>query len=140
MGFYRRNLPHWHPEGAAIFLTWRLYGSLPADARSTARPDGKGKSTAKIGCSTKPSCQSTARQDGKGKSTAKIGCATKHSDSPGRVFKLVDSLLDKADKGPLWLKDPRIARCVMDTIYFGEKKLGFYALHAFVIMPNPVHL
>jgi len=28
-GFYRRNLPHWQPEGCAIFLTWRLYGSLP---------------------------------------------------------------------------------------------------------------
>jgi REP element-mobilizing transposase RayT len=28
-GFYRRNLPHWQPEGTAVFLTWRLYGSLP---------------------------------------------------------------------------------------------------------------
>ena len=29
--YYQRNLPHWHPEGRAIFLTWRLYGSLPRD-------------------------------------------------------------------------------------------------------------
>jgi hypothetical protein len=29
-------------------------------------------------------------QEGKGKSTARIGCATKPSDSPGRRFKLVD--------------------------------------------------
>jgi hypothetical protein len=27
MTFYRRNLPHWHPEGKSIFITWRLYGS-----------------------------------------------------------------------------------------------------------------
>ena len=27
--FYRRNLPHWQPEGSSIFLTWRLHGSLP---------------------------------------------------------------------------------------------------------------
>ena len=27
--FYKRNLPHWHPENRCIFLTWRLYGSLP---------------------------------------------------------------------------------------------------------------
>ena len=27
--FYRRRLPHWQPEGASIFLTWRLHGSLP---------------------------------------------------------------------------------------------------------------
>jgi len=29
--YYHRNLPHWHPPGAAIFLTCRLYGSLPAN-------------------------------------------------------------------------------------------------------------
>jgi putative transposase len=29
MSDYHRNLPHWLPEGHAIFLTWRLYGSLP---------------------------------------------------------------------------------------------------------------
>jgi putative transposase len=27
--YYERHLPHWQPEGAAIFLTWRLHGSLP---------------------------------------------------------------------------------------------------------------
>ena len=27
--FYRRKLPHWHPEASSIFLTWRLHGSLP---------------------------------------------------------------------------------------------------------------
>jgi REP element-mobilizing transposase RayT len=30
VAFYKRNLPHWHPESKCIFLTWRLYGSLPA--------------------------------------------------------------------------------------------------------------
>ncbi len=29
MSYYERNLPHWHPQGTAIFLTWRLHGSLP---------------------------------------------------------------------------------------------------------------
>lgn len=29
MSYYERNLPHWHPEGRTIFLTWRLHGSLP---------------------------------------------------------------------------------------------------------------
>ena len=27
--YYQRNLPHWQPDGRAIFLTWRLHGSLP---------------------------------------------------------------------------------------------------------------
>lgn len=29
VNFYRRNLPHWQPEQCTIFVTWRLYGSLP---------------------------------------------------------------------------------------------------------------
>ena len=29
MYYYERHLPHWQPEGAALFLTWRLHGSLP---------------------------------------------------------------------------------------------------------------
>jgi putative transposase len=44
MTFYHRNLPHWHPVGASIFLTWRLHGSLPSSKRSTGR----------IACATKP--------------------------------------------------------------------------------------
>jgi putative DNA methylase len=27
---YERNLPHWYPDRAPIFITWRLHGSLPA--------------------------------------------------------------------------------------------------------------
>ena len=27
--YYERHLPHWQPEGAALFVTWRLHGSLP---------------------------------------------------------------------------------------------------------------
>jgi REP element-mobilizing transposase RayT len=29
MELQRRRLPHFHPEGKAQFITWRLYGSLP---------------------------------------------------------------------------------------------------------------
>jgi REP element-mobilizing transposase RayT len=27
--YYERHLPHWQPEDAALFVTWRLYGSVP---------------------------------------------------------------------------------------------------------------
>jgi hypothetical protein len=30
MPYYERNLRHWIPEGKNLFVTWRLYGSLPA--------------------------------------------------------------------------------------------------------------
>jgi putative transposase len=31
MTYYEHALPHWHPAGKAIFLTWRLFGSLPIE-------------------------------------------------------------------------------------------------------------
>jgi len=37
---YRRNLPHWHPEGTAIFVTWRLFGTLPQTTNQVF--DGRG--------------------------------------------------------------------------------------------------
>ena len=46
MSFYRRKLPHWQPEGAPIFLTWRLYGSLPRSfeiGRSETCPTTEGR-------------------------------------------------------------------------------------------------
>jgi REP-associated tyrosine transposase len=43
MSYYERNLPHWHPAAKDIFLTWRLYGSLPPSVArkfaSTALPE-----------------------------------------------------------------------------------------------------
>ena len=30
MTYYRIHMPHWQPGNAALFVTWRLYGSLPA--------------------------------------------------------------------------------------------------------------
>jgi putative transposase len=127
MTFYRRNLPHWHPEGASIFLTWRLYGSLPASLKNSTGASSCG--TAIPGCalpSEKPS------------NTARNGCATK--DSPGKRFKLLDNVLDKCSTGPHWLKDPRIAGCVVNLIHKGDFVLGYFALHAFVVMPNHIHL
>jgi len=29
VSYYRRRLPHWQPEGVALFITFRLHGSLP---------------------------------------------------------------------------------------------------------------
>ena len=99
MTFYRRNLPHWQPEGESIFLTWRLYGSLP---RGTGTP----------------------------------ACVP----SPGRQFVLVDRLFDAASSGPLWLKEPHIAQQVVAAIHRGATDLNQYKLHAYVVMPNHVHL
>jgi len=41
--YYERNLPHWHPTGQDIFLTWRLNGSLPRHLHNIASKDLSGK-------------------------------------------------------------------------------------------------
>jgi len=100
--FYVRHLPHWQPPDKSIFLTWRLFGSLPKGVASRLREQRKA--------------------------------------SPGRNFLKADRALDKAQEGPLWLRDPAIAQCVLRSLLRGERELNQYALHAYVIMPNHVHV
>lgn len=113
MTFYRRNLPHWHPESKTIFITWRLYGSLPASILKKIR-------------------------------TAKNDCATNTPDTdpgayPGEKFRLLDAVLDSAKTGPLWLADPELADYAEYPIWRGAD-LGRFVLHAYVVMPNHVHI
>ncbi len=101
MVFYRRNLPHWIPEGKTLFITWRLHGSLPWKSHATDAKRGK---------------------------------------IPGdEQFKKMDGILDRAESGPVWLKDPRIAECVVSRIHKGHD-LRHYDLHAYVVMPNHMHV
>ena len=51
----------------------------------------------------------------------------------------MDRLLDHARNGPTFLKNTEIAQIVKTSIEYGVQ-LGHYELHAWVIMPNHVHL
>ena len=113
MTFYRRNLPHWHPEGQTIFITWRLYGSLPASLRKKNR-------TTRNFRGTKPPEVDPA-------------------DFQGEQFRQLDAALDCAKSGPLWLADPEFADYAEYPILRGAE-LGRFLLHAYVIMPNHVHV
>ena len=99
---YNRNLPHWFPEGKSIFLTWRLYGSLPPKW-APAAPKGT-------------------------------------SVTDGEKFRQVDSFLDRATSGPLWLKDRRVASLIVAALKRGAEELKQYQLQAYVVMANHVHM
>jgi len=58
--------------------------------------------------------------------------------TPGRIFVAEDRALARA-AGPSWLAQPRVAEVVKSTLTSGEH-LGQYVLHAWVVMPNHVHL
>jgi REP element-mobilizing transposase RayT len=57
----------------------------------------------------------------------------------GEAFVAMDRLLDHARTGPLFLKQPEVAEEVLSSIDRGVET-GHYDLHAWVIMPNHVHL
>ncbi len=52
----------------------------------------------------------------------------------------MDKLLDQPASGPLFLRIPEIAAMVMTAIQDGDRRFHRYELHAFVVMPNHVHL
>jgi putative transposase len=58
----------------------------------------------------------------------------------GHAFAALDRLLDEARSGPTYLRQPAIADLVVEAIYHNATILGRYTLHAFVVMPNHVHM
>jgi len=58
----------------------------------------------------------------------------------GEQFAIMDNLLDYARTGPHYLRQPELAQMVVDAIHENAVELNHYGLHAFVVMPNHVHL
>ena len=58
----------------------------------------------------------------------------------GQAFAAMDRLLDDARSGPFYLRQPAVADMIVEAIQYNANPLGHYALHAFVVMPNHVHL
>jgi putative transposase len=58
----------------------------------------------------------------------------------GRAFATIDKLLDEARTGPFCLRQDALAEMVVEALYFNASILRHFDLHAFVVMPNHVHL
>src|SRR5262245_34921094 len=91
--FYRRNLPHIHPEGHPLFITFRLANSLPlkvlAELKAMREHDLK---------------------NSRGKSAEEIyNIEKKH-------FGRYDECLDQCLSGPRWLADEIVARTLSEKI------------------------
>jgi len=114
MAYYERQLPHWHPEVAWLFVTWRLYGSLPVDKLKHVPPADKLKHV--------PPADKL-----------------KHVPS-GEVFRAFDRALDAALHGPMWLKEPRVASAVCQAIHQAESPRQLCKLGGFVVVSNHVHV
>lgn len=58
----------------------------------------------------------------------------------GEAFAAMDRLLEETRSGVFHLKRPEIADMMVEAIRYGADVLKHYRLHAFVVMPNHVHL
>ena len=104
MAFTRRHLPHWIPEETAVFVTWRVAGSLPHQSEIALPNDD-----------------------------------TNPSSTPPRFLRQ-DERLDRERSGLVWLQNPRVVCVVENALLYGQAVRHFYELHAWVIMPNHVHV
>ena len=58
----------------------------------------------------------------------------------GKAFVARDRLLEECRSGPLPLSRPEIAPVVVEALGYGQDRLRYYTLHAFVVMPHHVDL
>lgn len=118
--FYRRHLPHWQPQGATFFITFRLANSLPQSviAELKQRSDRE---------SRKLRATKTHKSDQNSK-----------YDAQRREFARWDTALDKSKQGSDWLNQPQIAEIIVEALHYRDQRV--YDLFAFCVMPNHVHL
>lgn len=110
MSFYRRNLPHWQPGQGEYFVTFRLSGSLPAQA-------------------VKQLAEERKRLEESGKDG---------TIKQRRIFARYEHLLDHSGRGPTWLKRKPVADVVCESIHYRDGTE--YDLYAYCVMPNHVHI
>lgn len=51
-----------------------------------------------------------------------------------------EEAFDRIQRGPAWLRDPRVASMLADTLNYGATVRKLYTLHAWAVMPNHVHV
>ena len=117
--YYRRHLPHWQPEGATLFVTIRLAGSLPREVVDALK----------------------AEQEAEKKGLAVLKSQEDYREqayiAERRYYGRWDSALDQSCTGPHWLRIPEITSLVAKALHYRDGKV--YDLIAFCIMSNHLH-
>lgn len=118
--YYRRNLPHIQPEGATLFITFRLANSLPKEVIEKLRME-KEEVEKKI-----------AQMSDNEEREKQLYLAHR------RFFGKWDDALDTLAHGEKYLSNPQIADLVAESLLYRDGKV--YDLEAFSIMPNHGHV
>jgi len=124
--FSERHRPHIHPLGATLFVTFRLAGSIPA---STVRYYQAKKAWLADQVRRTTNTSGARDCDGLEESVEKFE----------REWTIkFEAILHKAQSGPMWMKDERVADAVAETLH--KLNGDAYRLDCFSVMSNHVHV
>lgn len=121
--FYRRNLPHYHPNHANYFITFRLVNSLPRWIIEHLKKEYT------LAIESQEKGITRSRQ---------INHPNEAEERYRWYFEEFDRFLDDQSSGNRWLGSDNIADVVANAIQYRDGKV--YDLLCYTIMPNHVHL
>jgi REP-associated tyrosine transposase len=126
--YTQRNLPHFHPRGATIFVTFRLAGSIP-------QPVLRQWKARRLWLDEEIRRISDLKLENK---SPELEEQDKRLREFTRVwFSKFEYILHRAECGPVWLKDDRVARIVVEALHHRDERS--YRLDAYCLMSNHVH-
>jgi putative transposase len=116
--FYYSKLPHIQPLGGTFFITTRLAGSIPQVEKVKLVEEYELRKRQLKATTDNPEFE---------------------LDKLERIFfAKYEAIVDKAEMGPMWLRDEKIAKVVAGAFHFWDTKK--YDLMAYSIMSNHIHL
>jgi len=130
--FSRRHRPHIHPPGATLFLTYRLAGSIP---KATVR-EYKAK---KEWLENQITQATKSAQNGNSEQVKrdKLKLVEQFERFKRQWFLRFEDVLHKAETGPMWMQDERVADAVAENLH--KLDGDAYRLDAYTVMSNHVH-
>jgi putative transposase len=127
--FTERHRPHIHPPDSVLFLTFRLAGSIP---KSTVR-EYKAKKEWLAGRLAQ------IRNKVQEKDSSELKGLLEQLENFNRDwFGKFEDVLHKANNGPMWMKDARVADAVAASLHRLDGDA--YRLDAYSVMSNHVHV
>ena len=111
--YYRRKLPHIHPQNNPLFITFSLVDSLPAAMVAELKTQREKELQAAKNAEERYSIQK-------------------------KYFGYYDEWLDRCEHGHDWLKKESVAQLVANEIHQAASR--HYDLYAYCIMSNHVHM
>jgi len=120
MVFYKRNLPHYQPEGYAYFITTRLTGTIPRPIIEDMKKEYEKKLEFISG------------------EQSNLKKKELYHDLQYNRFIKYEQILDSAKFGRKWLNNKKVASVVKEALHHRDGKE--YKLMAYTIMPNHLHI